>query len=47
MVADPFQPSRWDYIYTLQRGRENKADRFYFVVYFRRRQGQQGLTRSS
>jgi outer membrane protein assembly factor BamE len=34
MVADPFQPNRWDYIYTLQRGHESKADRFYFVVYF-------------
>lgn len=34
MVADPFQPNRWDYIYTLQRGRTSKIDRAYFVVYF-------------
>jgi outer membrane protein assembly factor BamE len=34
MVADPFQPDRWDYIYTLRRGRESKIDRAYFVVYF-------------
>lgn len=34
MVSDPFQPNRWDYIYTLQRGRTSKIDRAYFVVYF-------------
>ena len=34
MVADPFQPNRWDYIYTLQRGHERHIDRAYFVVYF-------------
>jgi len=34
MVADPFQPDRWDYIYTLRRGRERKVDRSYFVVHF-------------
>jgi outer membrane protein assembly factor BamE len=34
MVADPFQPDRWDYIYTLHRGRESKFDRSYFVVHF-------------
>jgi outer membrane protein assembly factor BamE len=34
MVADPFQPDRWDYIYTLRRGRESKVDRSHFVVHF-------------
>lgn len=34
MVSDPFQPNRWDYIYTLKRGHERKLDRAYFVVYF-------------
>lgn len=34
MVADPFQPDRWDYIYTLHRGHERRADRSYFVVHF-------------
>ncbi len=34
MVADPFQPERWDYIYTLQRGHERKVERAYFVVFF-------------
>ena len=34
MVADPFQPERWDYIYTLHRGHERKFDRAYFVVFF-------------
>jgi outer membrane protein assembly factor BamE len=34
MVADPFHPDRWDYIYTLRRGRETKIDRSYFVVHF-------------
>ncbi|HEX7374108.1 MAG TPA: outer membrane protein assembly factor BamE [Steroidobacteraceae bacterium] len=34
MVSDPFQPNRWDYIYTLRRGHERKLDRAYFVVYF-------------
>jgi outer membrane protein assembly factor BamE len=34
MLADPFEPQRWDYIYTLQRGRERKIDRAHFVVYF-------------
>jgi outer membrane protein assembly factor BamE len=34
MVSDPFQPDRWDYIYTLRRGHESKADRSYFVVHF-------------
>jgi outer membrane protein assembly factor BamE len=34
MISDPFQPDRWDYIYTLQRGHERKIDRAYFVVRF-------------
>jgi outer membrane protein assembly factor BamE len=34
MISDPFQPNRWDYIYTLKRGHERKLDRAYFVVYF-------------
>lgn len=34
MLADPFDPQRWDYIYTLQRGRDPKIDRAHFVVHF-------------
>ena len=34
MVADPFDPQRWDYIYTFRRGRESKIDRSHFVVHF-------------
>ena len=34
MISDPFQPDRWDYIYTLRRGHERKLDRAYFVVHF-------------
>jgi outer membrane protein assembly factor BamE len=34
MVSDPFQPDRWDYVYTLRRGRESRVDRAHFVVYF-------------
>ena len=34
MIADPFQPDRWDYVYTLKRGRERGADRAHYVVYF-------------
>jgi len=34
MVADPFQPDRWDYVYTLRRGRESQVDRARYVVYF-------------
>jgi outer membrane protein assembly factor BamE len=34
MVADPFNPQRWDYVYTLQRGRSSKVDRAHFVVWF-------------
>jgi outer membrane protein assembly factor BamE len=34
MLADPFDPQRWDYIYTFHRGRETKYDRAHFVVRF-------------
>jgi outer membrane protein assembly factor BamE len=34
MIADPFDPQRWDYIYTLQRGREKHRDRAHFIVWF-------------
>jgi outer membrane protein assembly factor BamE len=34
MLADPFDPQRWDYIYSLQRGREKKKDRAHFIVRF-------------
>lgn len=34
MLADPFDPQRWDYIYTLRRGRQSKIDRSHFVVHF-------------
>jgi len=34
MVSDPFEPDRWDYVYTLQRGRDKRVDRAHFVVRF-------------
>jgi outer membrane protein assembly factor BamE len=34
MLADPFDPQRWDYLYTFRRGRETKLDRSHFVVHF-------------
>ena len=34
MLADPFDPQRWDYIYTFTRGRDSKIDRAHFVVHF-------------
>ena len=34
MLAAPFDPQRWDYIYTFQRGRERKVERAHFVVRF-------------
>ncbi|MDH4167537.1 MAG: outer membrane protein assembly factor BamE [Gammaproteobacteria bacterium] len=34
MLADPFDPQRWDYIYTLKRGREKGRDRGHFIVRF-------------
>ena len=34
MVADPFQNSRWDYVFTWKQGLISKAQRRHFVVYF-------------
>jgi outer membrane protein assembly factor BamE len=34
MLADPFNPQRWDYIFTFRRGRESRIDRSHFVVHF-------------
>lgn len=34
MLSDPFDPQRWDYIFTLQRGRDPHIDRAHFVVRF-------------
>jgi outer membrane protein assembly factor BamE len=34
MLADPFDPQRWDYIYTLQRGREKHRDHAHYIVHF-------------
>ena len=34
MIADPFDPQRWDYIYTFKRGRDRKGDRAHFIVHF-------------
>ena len=34
MIADPFDPQRWDYVYTFTRGREKKSDRAHFTVRF-------------
>jgi outer membrane protein assembly factor BamE len=34
MLGDPFDPQRWDYIYTLHRGHSSKYDRAHFVVRF-------------
>ncbi len=34
MVSDPFHPDRWDYVYSLRRGRESRADTAHFVVHF-------------
>lgn len=34
MVSDPFEPDRWDYVYTLQQGRSTRVDRTHFVVFF-------------
>jgi len=34
MVADPFQSSRWDYVYYLKRGRWEKAQQRHFIVFF-------------
>lgn len=34
MVADPFQASRWDYIYYLKKGRNKSVERRHFIVHF-------------
>jgi outer membrane protein assembly factor BamE len=34
MVSDPFHPDRWDYVYSLKRGRERKTDTAHFIVHF-------------
>jgi outer membrane protein assembly factor BamE len=34
MVADPFENSRWDYVYTLKQGVISKARRRHFIVHF-------------
>jgi outer membrane protein assembly factor BamE len=34
MVADPFQGSRWDYLYYMKKGRLQKPERRHFIVYF-------------
>jgi outer membrane protein assembly factor BamE len=34
MISDPFEPNRWDYVYTLQKGHDTHIDRAHFVVLF-------------
>jgi len=34
MVADPFQSSRWDYVYYLKKGRWQKPEWRHFIVFF-------------
>jgi outer membrane protein assembly factor BamE len=34
MLGNPFDPQRWDYIYTLRRGRDPNIDRAHFIVRF-------------
>jgi outer membrane protein assembly factor BamE len=34
MVADPFESSRWDYVYYLKRGRLKKPEQRHFIVFF-------------
>ena len=34
MVADPFQGSRWDYVYYLKKGRWQKPAQRHFIVLF-------------
>ena len=34
MVADPFQASRWDYVFTFKQGNVTKAQRRHFIVHF-------------
>ena len=34
MVADPFQSTRWDYVYYLKKGRWQKPEWRHFIVFF-------------
>jgi outer membrane protein assembly factor BamE len=34
MVADPFQGSRWDYVYYMKKGRLRKPEWRHFIVHF-------------
>ena len=34
MVADPFESSRWDYVYYLKQGRLKKPTQRHFIVHF-------------
>lgn len=34
MVADPFEESRWDYVYYLRKGRLEQPERRHFIVFF-------------
>lgn len=34
MVADPFQNTRWDYVYYLKKGRWQKPEWRHFIVFF-------------
>jgi outer membrane protein assembly factor BamE len=34
MVADPFENTRWDYVYTFKQGSVSRASRRHFVVHF-------------
>jgi outer membrane protein assembly factor BamE len=34
MVADPFQNSRWDYVYYFKKGRLHKPEQRHFIVFF-------------
>ena len=34
MVIDSFDPNRWDYIYSLQRGHSRKVEKRHLVVWF-------------
>jgi outer membrane protein assembly factor BamE len=34
MVADPFETTRWDYVYYLKKGRLRKPESRHFIVFF-------------
>lgn len=34
MVSDPFAPQRWDYVYRMQYGRDDRPDTAHFIVRF-------------